>query len=325
MTVLSCPLTFAGGSDSLADLPKRAIEHSQITLPGSSPFHLEARVFEATNRDNDNYKAKIQEDWSAPDKWSRVIKSDKFSETLITSDGRVTDEITGDYYPLWLHTLVDAIVDPGAPLQGVDLVKSHDNPIIGGQQTCRRFGYRVGIVPAQNTVFAWYCFQGGLIQSIGKPGYEAQYSDYKKFGQKQVARKIQEEIEPGTTLEADIVALSEANSVSDSSLVIDHPTQPLRSIFVNEQTLRGIAVDSPPIQWPTIHGGKPVGTLSIYVCIDRQGRVRETYGLNSDNPYMTDAARKQLMNWTFKPAQNNGDAVQLEGILTFAYQTKIAR
>lgn len=235
----------------------------------------------------------------------------------------MSDEITGDYYPHWLHTLVDAIFDPGAPLQGVDLAKSRDNPIIGGQQTCRRFGYRVGIPPVQNTIFAWYCFQNGLIQSIGKPGYGADYSDYKKFGQKQVARKIQEEIDPGTTLEADIVALSEVNSANDSRLVIDRPTQPLRSIFVNEQTLRGIAVDSPPIQWPTIHDGKPVGMLTIYVCVDRQGHVRETYGLNSDNPYMTDAARKQLTNWTFKPAVNNGERVQLEGILTFAYQTRI--
>lgn len=322
---MSSLLTFAGGSDSLADLPKRAIERSQITLSGGPPFHLEAKVFEATNRDNDNYNAEIQEDWSAPDKWSRVIKSDKFSETLITKDGKVSDEITGDYYPLWLHTLVDAIFDPGAPLQGVDLAKSQDNPIIGRQQTCRRFGYRVGIPPVQNTIFAWYCFQNGLIQSIGKPGYGADYSDYKNFGQKQVARKIQEEIEPGTTLEADIVALTEVDSVNDSSLEIDRPTQSLRTVFVNEGTLRSIAVDSPPIQWPTIHDGKPVGTLTIYVCVDRRGYVRETYGLNSDNPYMTDAARKQLMNWTFKPALNNGEPVQLEGILTFAYQTRIVR
>jgi outer membrane biosynthesis protein TonB len=77
------------------------------------------------------------------------------------------------------------------------------------------------------------------------------------------------------------------------------------------------------MQWPTIHDGKPVGTLSIYVCVDRQGRIRESYELNSDNPYMTDAARKQIMNWTFKPALNDGQPVQIESILTFAYQTHI--
>lgn len=322
---LTCSLCSALGNDSLGDLPKRAIERSQITLPGSPPFHLVAKVFEATNRDNDNYDAEIDEDWSAPDKWRRTIKSPKFSETLITNGSQTSDAITGDYYPLWLHTLVDAIFDPGAPLQGVDLTKSRDNPMLGGQQTCRRFGYRVGIAPVQNTIFASYCFQDGLIQSIWRPGHGADYSNYKKFGAKQVARKIQEEIEPGTILEADIVALEEEPAPADSTFAIDHPAEPLRTVMVNEQTLWGIAVDSPQMQWPTIHDGKPVGTLSIYVCVDRQGHVRETYGLNSDNPYMTDAARKQLMNWTFKPALNDGEAVQLEGIVTFAYQTQIVR
>lgn len=321
--LLICSLSFAAANDSLADLPKRAIERSQITLSGSPPFHLDAKVFEGTNRDNDNYNAEIEEDWAAPDKWRRTVKSEKFSETLIMSAGKVSDQITGDYYPLWLRTLVDAIFDPGAPLQGLDMTKSSDNPILGGTQTCRRFGYRVGISPVQNTISATYCFQNGLIQSIGRPGYFADYSDYKKFEQKQVARKIQEWIEPGATLEADIVALNDLGSVDNSAFAIDHSSDLLRTVFVTEQALRGSAVNSPALQWPTIHDGKPVGTLSIYVCVDRQGKVRETYALNSDNPYMTDAARKQLMNWTFTPALNNSEAVQLEGILTFAYQTRI--
>jgi Gram-negative bacterial TonB protein C-terminal len=315
----------AARSNSLRDLPSHAVERSQTTLPGGHPFHLQAKVFEVTNRDNDNYDADIQEDWIAPDKWRRTIKTAKFSETLTTNGGEVSDRVTGDYYPVWLHTLVDAIFDPGTQLKGVDLTKSRDNPILGGQQTCRRFGYRVGIAPVQNTVFASYCFQDGLIQSIGKPGYGAEYSNYEKFGAKQVARKIQEWIEPGTILEADIVALNDLVATDAPSFAISSPSSQLSRVVDDEATLRKLAVNSPPIVWPTIRDGKPVGTLSIYVCIDRQGHVRETYGLNSDNPYMTDAARKQLMNWTFKPAQNNGEAVQLEGILTFAYQTQIVQ
>lgn len=314
------------GQTSLHDLPARAIGRSEITVPGSPPFHLRATVFEATNRDNDNYKADIEEDWAAPDKWRRTVKTAKFSETLTTKGQKVRAQIDGDYYPHWLRTLADAIFDPGAPLQGVDLTKSSDNPVISGYgstETCRRFGYRVGIAPATNTVFASYCFQDGLLESVGKPGYDADYGVYKKFGKQRVARRIREEIESGTTLEADIVELSESATLDDSLFHVDRPSGPLRTIGVTEQTLRAIALSAPDIQWPTIKDGKPVGTLSIYVCVDRQGSVRETYALNSDNPYMTDAASKQVMNWKFKPASNSGERVQVEGILTFAYQTEI--
>jgi hypothetical protein len=46
---------------------------------------------------------------------------------------------------------------------------------------------------------------------------------------------------------------------------------------------------------------------------------------NSDHPEMTDAARKEVMNWRFKLAVNTGAGVQVESILTFAYQTKVER
>ena len=311
------------GQTSLHDLPARAIERSEITLLSSPPFHLRATVFEATNRNNDNYKADIEENWAAPDKWRRTVKTAKFSETLTTNGEKVSAQIDGDYYPHWLRTLVDAIFDPGAPLRGVDLTKSSDNPVLGMPVTCRRFGYRVGISPATNTIFASYCFQDGLLQSILKPGYLADYSKYKKFGKQQVARRVQEWIEPGTTLEADIVDLDRVVTPDDSLFHVDQRSGPLRTIAVSEPTLRALALSAPEVQWPTIKDGKPIGTLSIYVCVDQQGSVREIYALNSDNPYMTDAASKQVMSWKFKPASNSGEAVQIEGILTFAYQTEI--
>lgn len=104
------------GDSSLADLPKKAIEQSQITLPGSRPFHLRARVFEQTNPDNKGFNADIEEFWVAPDKWRRTIKSAGFSETLVVNGSQEREELTGDYYPSWLRTIVNAISDPGAPI-----------------------------------------------------------------------------------------------------------------------------------------------------------------------------------------------------------------
>lgn len=313
----------AARQDSLRDLPSYAVARSQITSSGSPPFHLQAKIFEVTNPDNHNYDAEIDEVWAAPTRWRRTIKTVKFSEIVTINGDRGSEQITGDYDPLWLRMLVNAIFEPGVPLQGLDLTKSDDNPEPAGPGLCRRFGYRVGMPPVQNTIFATYCFQNGLIRSVDRPDYGGDYSGYRKFEKKQVARKIQEWIEPGTTLEAEIVRLDKVRSVDGPAFAIAHPSDPLRTVFVNESTFKGMAVDSPSMQWPTIHEGKPRGTLSIYVCVDRQGHVRETYGLNSDNPYMTDAARKQLMHWDFKPLSDRGESVQAESILTFAYQTRI--
>jgi len=336
LLVLSAPLVRTE-QNSLSDLPQQAIERSQITLPGSQPFHLKARVVEATNLQNDSYRAEIEEYWAAPDQWRRTVKTEEFSQTLVLNGEKTYQELTGDYYPNWLRTMVQAIFEPGKHLQGVDISKSSDNPrpdyrvatpdgrmsVVRSPQLCRRFGQVVGIPPATNTVFFSYCFQEGRLESISVPGYDASYSEYKRFGEKDVARKIREWIESGTELEARIELLEKLPDSSEALFSIRESTPPLETVVVTEQTLLQLAQSPPAIVWPPIHGGKSVGRTSIYVCIDRGGKLRETYGLNSDHPEMTDAAREQVSHWTFKKANSHGIPVQVEGILTFAYETRL--
>jgi hypothetical protein len=306
-----------------SDLPKTAIAKSQITLPGSKPFHLRANVYESTNLENDGYRVEIEEWWLAPDKWRRTIKSADFSQTLIVNGDQTSEQITGDYYPNWLRTIVDGINDPGASVQGLDMSASSDNPILTGAVFCRRFAFRAGIPPVQNNVFSTYCFAGDLLDSVGKPGYDVEYQHYNEFSGKFVARNLNEYLEPGEEVGATIVELSELNAPDESLFRISQSGPQLRTVIVSEQDVRAAALIAPPIQWPTIEGGKASGVLSIYICIDRAGNVRETYGLNSDNPFMTDAARKQTTKWKFKPAVDGGNPAQMESILTFAYETKI--
>jgi hypothetical protein len=59
------------------------------------------------------------------------------------------------------------------------------------------------------------------------------------------------------------------------------------------------------------------------VSIDKQGHVRETWPLNSDNPFPQDQARKEVAKWTFKPFILNGVPQQVETVLTFAFETKL--
>jgi len=318
---IACQLLAA--NNSLSDLPKKAIDQSQLTLPGSRPFHLRAKIVEMTNPDNKGFNAEIEEFWVAPDKWRRTVKSAGFSETLVVNGDKVREEITGEYYPNWLRTLVNAIFDPGGQIAGIDLTRSSDNPVIGGTKTCRRFSSPAGIPPVGNRVFHSFCFDNGLLDSVIRPGYRAEYFEYKKFSDRKVARKVQESLEPGTTLEARVDELNELTTVDENIFRIDEPTSVLRAVAVDEHPLRGLATLSPAIQWSSVRAGKTSGVLSVYVCIDRTGHVRETYALNSDQPVMSEDAQRQVMKWQIKPATLKGTAVQVEGILTFAYETKL--
>jgi len=323
VVVLATSGTLAAKRNSTADLPKHAVESSELTLPRSHPFHIKLRVREATNPDNDEYNGEIEEYWAAPDKWRRIVKTTAFSQTLIVNGSATEEQLTGSYYPNWMRTLVAAALDPGAALEGVDMSKSSDNPDFSKGLFCRRFGYRVGLASARNTVFASYCFRKKLLDSVGKPGYQAEYKHYEKFGHKRVANEIREYIEPGTELSATIVELSKLKEVDNLLFEVHQQTPPIQTLQVSEETLRTLALNPPEMQWPPVRGGKTAGLLSIYVCLDTAGHVRETYGLNSDHPDMTDAARQQVSGWTFTPTTAKGEPAQVESILTFAYQTKV--
>ena len=324
LMVLIVVCSFAAADDSAADLPKKAIERSQITSSGSHPFVLKAKVLEATNPSNPDYKAELEEYWVAPDKWRRTVRASNFSQTLIVNGEKTSEQLTGEYYPNWLRSIVAAIFDPGNPLQGVDLSLSSDNPVIDGTHVCRRFTYMAGIAPASNKVFSTFCFEGGLLESVGIPGYHASYKRYKNFAGKRVAQTIREYIESGTEVEATIVELSELRSPDDAQFAIQDTTPPLETIRTSEETLRSLAVNAPDVVWPTVRSGSDSGTLSLYVCLDRRGHVREIYELNSSNPGLSDVARDQVMKWQFKTAANKGVPVQVESILTFAFHTAVA-
>jgi len=61
----------------------------------------------------------------------------------------------------------------------------------------------------------------------------------------------------------------------------------------------------------------------MYISVDRSGHVREAWPLNSDNAGLDDAAREQVMKWTFKPAKMHDVPVQIETLLTFAFNSKV--
>ncbi len=323
IVALGLLIILTGSTSGLRELPKLAVQKSQLTLPGSVPFHLAATVLNPKDPTDQAHTARIEELWVSPQKWRRKVTTPEFSQLLIVNGGRVHEEITGDYYPNWLRTLVNGLFDPGAPLEGVDLTTSDDNPVRDTKQVCRRFARAVGIDPVSNDVFSTYCFLYGLLDHVTLPGYRVAYMDYAPFSGKQVSRRIQEYLGRRLQPEARIVELNVLKAPDESLFAITEAHPLLKTVFVTEQDARAHILDSSPMVWPKIHEGQAVGMASIYVCIDREGRVRETHTLNNDHPDVAEAAREQVMRWRFRQFMDEGVPVQAETILTWAYSTEL--
>ena len=313
---------------SLAEAADHAVAQSKLTAPGSTPFHLKAKIAEKDSPDSD-FKADVEIFWKSPEKWRSIVASPDFTQTLIVNGKDVSEQDKGDYYPFWLHELVTAMLDPLPMLESLEKTNSRLAKPPGGlqAQTCARFQARVGVAPVQNSAFYVFCFEGGhgLLDSVVTPQYSVEFKDYRNFKEKRVARLLVSDPEPGTTIEAKITELEELRDVDESMFAISDSTsnnKQLKSVAVSEADLRNMALQNPEISWPSVRAGRTSGALSLYVSIDRSGHVRETFPLNSDNPALQGAAREQVQKWQFKPATDNGVPVQIESILTFAFDTK---
>lgn len=313
---------------SIAQAVDNAVQQSKLTLAGGAPFHLKAHIAN-TIAPKPEYTADVEEYWVSPEKWRRTVQSAGFSQILIVNGGAVSEKLTGDYYPFWLHDLVTALFDP---LPMADQLKAIQGQLeipedSAQSNSCLNMQAKVGIAPAQNSLGMGFCFggRGGLLQAAVTPGYKAQFDNYLPFKKKMVARTIKAEFVPQLVLTAKIIQLAELSNPDEKLFAIDAPTpatDQMKTIQVTEDSARALALNTPAIVWPTVREGKTDGVMSVYVSVDRTGHVREVWPLASNNPALNDAAREQLLRWQYKP-YNNGGPSQMEAVLTFAFVTRI--
>lgn len=315
-----------GNTVSLGDAGEKAIQQLQLTLPGSSAFHLKAAVADV-NGTHPEYKSEIEEYWVSPTKWRRIIRSAEFSQTLIVNGVKFSEDDNSDYYPFWLHDLVTAIFDPLPMLAQLKQLSAQlELPQEDKSISCVNFS-SPGSNPAVPVSSAYsFCFQDrrALLQIVNTPGYKARFENYKAFGSKQVPYRISEDLQPGLTLVATITELTPLTSPDETLFAIDAPTEPghqIRTTQVVESTARSIALDTPEPKWPAVREGKTSGTASVYISVDRSGRLREAWPLTSDNPEITSALQYQLKHWQFKPYVN-GFPMQMEAVFAFAFSAQ---
>ena len=310
-----------GNMLSVGDAAERAMQQSQFTLPGSKPFHLQA-VIRETGEQNSDYQAKIEEYWISPAKWKRTIESPEFSQTLVVNGEAVSEKDTGDYFPFWLNDLVTAMMDP---LPMLSVLKQSNVQVAKPQgseksRACADVHARVD---------RWViCFEGshGLLASVITKGYSAEFKDFKKFGEKRVARRITIDPEPGTNLEVRITELTELTQPDEQMFVVSQSTPPrdrIKSLRIDEEALRKLTLGSTEINWPPVGDGLTTGGCAVYVSADRAGHIREAWPEGCDSASLQDPLREAVKKWRLKPAISDGAPVQVEALLGFAFHTTV--
>jgi hypothetical protein len=305
----------------VADVVEKALQQSQLTWPGSRPFHITATILE-TSDPGSAPRAKIEEDWLSPEKWRRAIESSEFSQTRIVNGDAVYEKNSGDYFPAWLDQMITAIFDPVPILSAfrqsnAQMEKLH---LGASSNTCANFPMRID---------RWViCFEGshGLLTSVFTKGYAAQFKDYEKFGDRRVARRISRDFEPGTAFEVQIDSLSFLDAPDESLFAIPQSTQPaerIRRMIVTDDAVRKLAVDSTEIAWPTVGQGILKGGCAVYISVDRARRVREVWPEGCDNPALQGPLCDAVKKWHLKPAVANDLPVQIESLMGFGFQVEL--
>jgi protein TonB len=325
----------ASQSWSLKSVPlgqglERALEKSSITGTAALQFHLKASVEDPMNPSSD-YRAEIDEIWAGPKQWRRTIDSKGFQQTIIVNGDQVSEKNDGDYYPLWLQNFIRAIFEPVPNVQQWESLDAKLTQTIlpNGERMngCVGASSEVGSETVKSSVYSDLCLDvNGMLAFYSSPGYSMEFYDYKSFGKKNVARRYESHPEPGLRLVARITLLDKLKDSDPSAFAITEPTSPqerLVSIGVPQSMVELAILHAPPNVWPPVRSGGTSGMLTMYISIDRNGRIREIYPLNSDNAELEEVAREHLLQWQLKQLTVRGSPAQAESTITFHFDTKL--
>ena len=346
------PLLFSAALCGQTSEAGQVIEQNKLTAPGSVSFHLKATVKEAAKKDSAN-KAEIEEYWASPERWRRTIKSAEFSQTLVASGGTIAEQHTGEYYPAWIRKAVTALFDlnpeefsvPSAPVRKIDdplsvpMENERSGSTSGGGETstnrfgvfsssCREWEIKVGVPPAQNKFFNNVCVQSDphVVTVIDTPTLHARFHNFQAFKQKQIARMIVIRLDSKSSIEVQVNELSELRKKEDAGLQLasaSAPQSPTHSVLLDEAEAGKLLQKHTDIVWAPVHEGKTKGAVTLVAYVDKEGRVRETTPVASDNWMIVDQAREAVSQWRFHPLQRDGAAVQMETMLSMAFETTI--
>ena len=293
----------------IGDAVQKALAKGSLTGEGARPFHIRVIVNEPENPQSP-YQGTIEEWWNSNDQWRReVTAKEGMHQIIVMASGQKTEKDDGDYFPLWLNEFVTAIFDPvpnakawegtGATIEQITIPNGLKS------DACARAQSKLGTGERATDAFSNVCFDDqGRLKFVGSPAYSMEFHDYRGFGKKQIARKLVDDPESGTTLVGEVAVLEDEEKVKDAANLfapLATADDKFHLYHVSSDMLEKMSTGAPPIVWPTVHSGNTRGHLAIYICVDTQGHVREAWPLNSDNAGLEDSVRCSRQHRSFYP------------------------
>jgi hypothetical protein len=184
--------------DDFKDAIAKADRQSNLTAPGSAPFHLRLEAGDTRNEYSANV-AQVELWWAAPDKWRREIKSQDFSQMAVQNGTHYSETNSGNYLPGWLNELATEALDPipVAELKEAKLQLSSG---------CARWMSEFNNGTETATALSSICFNSdSTVKEVFARTAAATFADYRPFGTKLIARSMtiwhgQTEIKAAVTL-----------------------------------------------------------------------------------------------------------------------------
>lgn len=327
--VATLSLALAGLSISVcADDPeklvKKAVERSTLNQSGTKPFHLKAVLAPSVDRDRDsNRNGGVEIWWASPTQWKREVRSPEFHQIAIRNGEREWQKNEGDYFPEWLREISVALIEPVPQLdQVLENVRDADVKRMMGSTyfswmmmssngTAEK-GMGAGIAITDKT---------GLLFYGGELGWGGMFKDYENFHGRQIARTVSAG-SPEVT--AKVTTLEDLRDIAPGlfdAAANGSDTPMLRTIILDEPTLRKNLLPMDPLGWPPVKDGPLEGVVTTEIVVDRAGRVRDIGTIVSDNPGLSETAGKAIATMRFNPYLQDGAPVQVVSRATLSFKT----
>ena len=312
-------------------LVQKSAEVTTLTAPGALPFHLKANI---TVKDHP-YQVVIEEDWISSSKWRRTIKSSRFSQTIVVNGDKRYEKNEGEYFPVGLQTISEALFQPIPDSLKESLSQSKVKlNLYGGALSdaniCDSNTEKIGTSTRQGSIFSAVCFSGNpsTISEIRIPFYDVQLKDRQPFGKLLVARKLIVGENESLEWDAQVTELIAITDVNESLFVVPENTpedRRFKVIFISEEDFRNHFKNTPEVLvLPVTKDENKSGVYTVFLSIDKDAYVAESWTGDRWYPEIAEATHKEVGTWQFGETKNGDHMVQLETILTISYKTKLA-
>jgi pyruvoyl-dependent arginine decarboxylase (PvlArgDC) len=313
------------------DLAQKSVELSSLTSPGAIPFHLKATI-QVKGR---SYSSEIDEYWMSPTKWRRTIKSPSLNQTIVVNGDSHYELNEGEYFPVGLQTLSQALFQPFSDqiLAGLGQSKVKLNfydCALASANVCDSNTAKTGNSPNQGTLFQELCFSGNpaIVSRIRVPFYEVTFSNRQPFGKLSVARHLVAGGEGGLEWDADVTELSAITDLNEQLFAPAENTpedQRFKVWLVPEDGFRKQFKNTPTaLALPVSNGKAQSGTVAVFVSIDKDAYVAESWAEAGLEPEVADAIHQQVAKWRFSDKPDGATRmVQLETFLTLSFTTQL--